>query len=177
MTKERHRSSKEQQGSVPGRRPQLASQPGFCSAEILPRAERDDTELKSPSVLAKMKCLPICVFVRHLRHIEVRRGNNRTQNSTALCGKDDEIMALCMVTDTGFISLLCKSALGRFAVSITFFFFFPPCPHVFHTLSHVLLRCWMFLLISSRLRPTQPCCSVVAASVPTAEEWLPGSAS
>lgn len=69
----------------------------------------------------------VCQTSWHLGHMEVRGGNNRTQSSTALCGKDDEIMALCMVTDTGFISSLCKSALGRFAVSITFFSSLSPC--------------------------------------------------
>lgn len=51
--------------------------------------------INSPSVLGKIKHFLTRSFVRHLGHTEVREEkNNRAQNSTALRGKDDKMMAL-----------------------------------------------------------------------------------
>lgn len=74
----------------------------------------------------------VCQTSWHLGHIEVRGGNNRTQTSTALCGKDDEIMALCMVTDTEVsFHRSVKVHLGDLLFSLLFFFSLSPCfPHI-----------------------------------------------
>lgn len=112
------------------------------------------------------------MFVRHLEHIEVRGGNNRTQNSIAL---HDEIMALCMVTDTEVsFHRPVKVHLGDLLFPSLLFLLIL----MFSTHCHIFyFSVGCFFLISSHLTPTQPCCSVVAVSVPTAQEWFPSSAS
>lgn len=72
--------------------------------------------IDSPPVLGKIKHFLTRSFIRHLGHTEVRgEKNNRTQNSTALRGKDDKIMALRRVTDTEVSFHLRESAPGRFS--------------------------------------------------------------
>lgn len=89
--------------SVPGHKTILGKLIG-----LLPPAEIYYTEVittqrrqrashnKFSIVLGKIKHFLTHSFVRHLGHTEVRgkKKNNRIQNSTALRGKDDKIMAL-----------------------------------------------------------------------------------
>lgn len=84
-------------------------------------------------------------------------------------------MALYMVTDTeASFHRSVKVHLGDWLFPLLFFLLVP----MFSTHCHIFyFNVGCFFLISSHLRPTQPCCSVVALSVPTAREWFPSSAS
>lgn len=118
----RKRTSKEQQASAPGRRAASARELGFCSQSKYfsgrslttrrgQRAPRCASRVEGSIRAGKNEAIAstfICQTSRHLGHTEVREGKiTEPQNSTALRGQDDNIMALCMVADTGdsFITL------------------------------------------------------------------------